>query len=126
MVKSGSDRSDKYSAKYDAEVVRTRYTATMASAKAKQASMQEQLAVKNQAVRAILDDAGVYPILTMQYQAFSNKLFGICRKFASTTAINVATLEATKFKAYGGTEKVLQDIWNLYSDVLGSAPSPIP
>jgi len=125
MTKTGTQRSDKYGQKYDAEVVRARYTATAASAIAAQVTMQEQLAIKNLAVRTILDAAGVYPILSMQYQAFSNKLFGICRKFTSLSAIAQAQAEYVKWKTYGSTAAVLQDIWALYSATLGAAPSPL-
>lgn len=134
MVKTGSDRSDKYGQKFDAEVVRARYAATMDSSKAKQVIMQAALALKNGLVRGILNEAGVYPILTVQYQAFNNQLFGICNKFAgmmttptlSATATLQATISIAKFKKYGGTDQVLKDIWALYATMLGAAPSPIP
>jgi len=125
MVKTGTERSDKYTAKYDAEVVRARYAATAAAAKTAQVTMQEQLAIKNAGVRTILDGEGIYPIQTMQYQAFSNKLFGICRKFTSVTARNVALIEISKFKDYGALDAPLKLIWELYASVLGAAPSPI-
>jgi len=133
MVKTGTERSDKYGAKFDATVVQARYTATAEMAKAKQVAMQQALAQKNGNVRAILNEAGVFPIVTIQYQAFSNKLFGICNRFAglmttpslSNTAIAQANAEYVKWKAYGSTAAVLQDIWALYSDMIGSAPSPL-
>lgn len=133
MVKQGTDRSAKYDAKFDATVIQARYTATAAIAKAAQVTMQQLLATKNGNVRAILNEAGVFPIQTVQYQAFSNKLFGICNRFAgltttpslSNTAIAQANAEYIKWKAYGSTPAVLQDIWALYADMIGSAPSPL-
>jgi hypothetical protein len=132
MTKTGAERSDKYSAKFDATVIGARYTATAEIAKAKQVAMQAALATINSGVRSILNEEGVFPIQTVQYQAFANKLFGICNKFAgmmtvhvlSNTAIAQAETEYTKWKAYGSTSTVLQAIWDLFSDMLGTAPSP--
>jgi hypothetical protein len=133
MVKQGTDRSAKYDAKFDATVIQARYTATSAIAKAGQVIMQQLLATKNGNVRSILNEAGVFPIQTVQYQAFSNKLFGICNRFAgltttptlSNTAIAQANAEYIKWKAYGSVAAILQDIWTLYADMIGSAPSPL-
>ena len=132
MTKTGAERSDKYSAKFDATIIGARYTATAEIAKSKQVAMQSALATINSGVRGILNEKGTFPIQTVQYQAFANKLFGICNKFAgmmtvhtlSNTAIAQAGLEYTKWKAYGSTAVILQDIWDLFSDMLGTAPSP--
>lgn len=133
MTKTGSDRSAKYDAKFDATVIQARYTATSTIAKASQAIMQQLLATKNGNVRAILNAAGIYPIQTVQYQAFCNKLFGVCNRFAgltttpilSPTAIAQAQCDYVTFKAYGASPAVLRSIWALYADMIGSAPSPI-
>ena len=132
MTKTGAERSDKYSAKFDATVIGARYTATADIAKAKQVAMQAALATINSGVRSILNEAGIFPIMTMQYQAFANKLFGVCNRFAgmmtvhvlSNTAIAQATAERVKWKAYGSTTAVLDSIWDLFSDMLGTCPSP--
>ena len=132
MTKSGAERSDKYSAKFDATVIGARYTATSEIAKTKQIAMQGALATINSGVRSILNEAGTFPIQTVQYQAFANKLFGICNKFAgmmgvhtlSNTAIAQATLERTKWLAYGSLKANLDNIWDLFSDMLGTCPSP--
>lgn len=134
MVKSGSDRSDKYSAKFDAEVIRTRYTATATMAKARQVAMQSALADLASFVRGALNTAGILPILTILYLSFANKLFGICTKFAgfpdnkaySLTARNTALFEIAKWKDMAGTDALLTDIWNYFTVCLGAAPSPIP
>jgi hypothetical protein len=125
MVKSGADRAAKYKAKFDAEVVRSRYAATADLAKEAQATLQEQLATKTAQVRQILNDNGIMPILTAPYLSFSHKLFGIVRKFSGQTAVNTAQLEYDKWKAMGLNTTVLQAIWALYSDVLGAEP-PTP
>jgi len=129
MVKTGTDRSDKYTAKFDPEVIRTRYTATRDIANAKQVDMQGKLAIKNAAVRGFLNEAGILPIRSVEYQAFSNKLFGIVHKLGSGTinpaAIAVAQLQYVVWKGYGSTATVLQSIWGLYADTLGDAPSPL-
>lgn len=134
MVKTGAERSTKYGEKFDAEVVRLRFTAVADSSKAKQVALQEQLAVKSAAVRSILNTAGIYAVMSVLYHSFNNRLFAICRKFAglggtptlSATATAEATIDIAKWKDYGGTDVILQDIWTLYADMLGSAPSPVP
>jgi len=133
MTKSGTDRSAKYDAKFDPTVIQARYTATSTIAKAKQVIMQAALADKNSGVRTILNAAGIFPIQTVQYQAFSNKLFGICNKFAGLTdtphlslsAQAQANAEYVKWKAYLSTPAILQSIWSLYATMLGDAPSPL-
>jgi hypothetical protein len=95
--------------------------------------MQAALADKNASVRSILNEAGIFPIQTVQYQAFNNKLFGICNKFAgmmtsptlSLSAQNQANAEYVKWKVYLSTPAVLQSIWALYATMLGDAPSPL-
>jgi len=135
MTKSGTDRSDKYAAKFDPSAVQLRYTATAELAKAKQVIMQQFLADKNAAVRAVLNEAGILPIDTVKYQSFNNKLFAICNKFAglttsqtlSATATAQASIVAETWKTgYSATVEVLKSIWNLYSAMLGTAPSPFP
>jgi hypothetical protein len=134
MVKSPEDRQKKYAAKFDAEVVRSRYSATADLAKAGQTAASNAMAAIASAVRAILNDAGEYPIVTSMYMSFANKLYGICRKFAgypdaktlSTTATNTALLEISKWKDMGAKDQILKDIWNIFAACLGSPPSPIP
>jgi hypothetical protein len=135
MVKSSTDRTDKYNAKFDATVVGARYTATATLAKAKSGLMQAALQGVNSSVRAHLTEAGILPIETVKYQAFGNKLFSICQKFAgymttkflSATAIAQAEIEAAKWNTgYSADVNVLAAIWNDFSDCLGSAPSPFP
>jgi len=134
MVKSLEDRQKKYAAKFDAEVVRSRYSATADLAKAGQAAASNAMAAIASAVRAILNDAGEYPIVTSLYMSFANKLYGICRKFAgypdnktlSTAAINTALLEISKWKQMGAKAEILQSIWNIFAECIGSPPSPIP
>ena len=134
MVKSAEDRQKKYAAKFDAEVVRNRYSATADLAKAGQTAASNAMANIASAVRAILNDAGEYPIVTSLYMSFANKLYGICRKFAgypdaktlSVAATNTALLEITKWKAMGAKDEILQSIWNIFAECLGSPPSPIP
>lgn len=137
MVKQGQDRSDKYAAKFDPTIIQSRYTKTQAIAIAGQVTMQKALAEKNASVRALLNAAGVFPILTVAYQAFSNKLFGICNRFAgltttpslSPTATAQATAELVKFMTYMGNDAaaydIFADIWALYASMLGAAPCPI-
>lgn len=134
MTKTGQDRSDKYAAKFDPTVIQARYTATSTIAKAAQVSMQQLLATKNGNVRSILNALGVLPIQTIQYQAFSNRLFGICNRFASitttptlsATATAAARLDLAKWLSYGSSPTPLRSIWNLYADMLGTCPSPMP
>lgn len=133
MVKSGTERSEKYDAKFDPEVVRSRYTATATLAKARQDVKGQLLAAKAAAVRTIMNTYGIYPIDAVKYHAYSNKLAAICFRMAgfateptlSDSARAQALLQATVFKAYGLDEDVQYLIWQEYSSMLGAAPSPI-
>lgn len=125
MTKSGEDRSAKYDAKFDAEVVRSRFAATATIAKNAQASLQRAMADKALAVRGILNGYGIYPIMTVLYMSFNNKLYGICRKFSGDVAIQDAWGAICKWYTMGALPSPLQDIWALYSDILGAAPSPV-
>jgi hypothetical protein len=121
-----SSRSDKYTAKFDPTVIQSRYTATKAMAIAKSAVHQDAMAIKATAVQAILNEAGIIPIERMAYQAFSNKLYGICNKFGGATAIAQAKLELERWvTGYSKDVNVCKSIWAIYSAVLGTAPSPI-
>lgn len=127
MVKSGTDRSDKYAAKYDAEVVRARYTATAANAIAKQVTRQEELALLANFVRTALNNAGIMPLQTITYLSFANKMQGTKNKFGQgiegTTPFKVAMIAYDTWTEIVGVDKdVLADI---FTHVIGSAPSPL-
>jgi hypothetical protein len=133
LVKSSTDRTDKYAAKYDATVIQNRYTATAVLAKAKAALMQAALQGINSSVRGILSAAGILPINTVLYQAFGMKLFGICVKFGNYMGVHSLDASAraqalisvhTFVVGYSGSPPVLASIWNTFSDILGAAPSP--
>jgi hypothetical protein len=134
MVKSGTERSDKYGAKYDAEVVRTRYTATATMAKASQVVKQAWLAGIAGQVRSLLNGAGILPVFTILYLSFANKLFAIVDRFGggfgtqvySETARATALLEIAKWADMTADDDILKDIWTIYATALGTAPSPIP
>jgi hypothetical protein len=129
MVKQGSDRSDKYAAKFDPTVIQARYTATSTAAKAAQVTQQQNLSVVAQQVRTALNAHSVPAIFTVPYMAFGNKLYAIVRKFGSATFLQVARDEAWKaicqWYGLGCLPSPLQDIWNNNATVLGTAPSPI-
>lgn len=129
MVKQGTDRSDKYAAKFDATVVQARYTATAVAAKAAQVTQQQNLFLVAQDVRTALNTAKIPALFTVPYMAFGNKLYAICRKFGSATLTPVARDEAWKaicqWYTLGCLPSPLMDIWNTHATVLGAAPSPI-
>jgi hypothetical protein len=128
MVKQGSDRSDKYGAKFDATVIQTRYTATSAIAKAAQVTQQQNLATVAQVVRNSLNQRNVPAMFTMPYMAYGNKLYAITRKFGGVAVLQVARDEAYRamcqWYTLGCLPSPLQDIWNHFSTQLGAAPSP--
>ena len=124
MVKTGEDRSKKYAAKFDAEVVRSRFAATSDIAKTAQMTRQQQLADLAADVRNILNAEGIPPIFTASFLSFANKLYGIVNKFAGNAAIVAANLEynkwATMTSPIDPDHSVLKAVWNLFADVLGS------
>jgi hypothetical protein len=124
MPKKGEDRAAKYSAKFDAEVVRSRYAATSDIAKAAQQTQQRALGDLATAVRNTLNDAGVPAIYTAAFLSFANKLYGITKKFDKDVAVYEANLEYTKWanitSPIDTDHAVLKQIWNLFSDKLGT------
>jgi hypothetical protein len=124
MPKSGEDRAAKYSAKFDAEVVRSRYAATSAIAKTAQETKQRELATLATNVRNILDDAGIPAIYTAAFLSFANKLYGVIQKFKGDVAVYQADLEYSKWanmvSPIDTDTSVLKQIWNLFADTLGA------
>jgi hypothetical protein len=123
MPKGGADRAAKYAAKFDAEVVRSRYTATSEIAKAAQQTKQKELADLAIAVRNTLNAAGIPSIFTAAFLSFANKLYGITQRFKSDVAVYQANLEYAKWanmtSPIDTDHAVLKQIWNLFSDQLG-------
>jgi hypothetical protein len=126
MVKSGEDRAKKYSAKFDAEVVRSRYAATSEIAKSAQVTRQQDLYNLAAAVRDCLNGHGIYPVLTAGYLSFANKLYGLSKKFLGSTLYNSAQLEYEKWVQMLGlpASPILDEIWGLIPELSGSTPSP--
>jgi hypothetical protein len=124
MPKSGEDRAAKYGAKFDAEVVRSRYAATSAIAKAAQETKQRELAILATNVRNILNDAGIPAIFTAAFLSFANKLYGVIQKFKGDVAVYQANLEYAKWanmvSPIDADGSVLKQIWNLFADTLGT------
>jgi hypothetical protein len=124
MPKSGEDRAAKYSAKFDAEVVRSRYAATSTIAKAAQETKQRELATLATNVRNILNDAGIPAIFTAAFLSFANKLYGVIQKFSGDVAVYQANLEYSKWanmvSPIDADGSVLKQIWNLFADTLGT------
>lgn len=124
MVKTGKERADKYSAKFDAEVVRSRFASTATIAKEKQVSKQEQLALLAANVRNILNENGIPPIYTASFLSFANKLYGIVQKFSGEAAKYAANLEYAKWEIMTSpvdpTHATLKAIWNIFADTLGT------
>jgi hypothetical protein len=124
MPKSGEDRAAKYGAKFDAEVVRSRFAATSTIAKTAQETKQRELATLASNVRSILDAEGVPAIFTAAFLSFANRLYGIINKFTGNVAVLQANLEYAKWASMtspiDADHSILKQIWNLFSDKLGT------
>jgi hypothetical protein len=124
MPKSGEDRAAKYGAKFDAEVVRSRFAATSTIAKTAQETKQRELATLATNVRSILDAEGIPAVFTAAFLSFANRLYGVLQKFSGEVAVFQANLEynkwATMTSPVDPQHSVLKQIWNLFSDKLGT------
>jgi hypothetical protein len=124
MPKSGEDRAAKYGAKFDAEVVRSRFAATSTIAKTAQETKQRELATLAANVRTILDAEGIPAVFTAAFLSFANRLYGVLQKFSGDVAVFQANLEynkwATMTSPVDPDHSVLKQIWNLFSDKLGT------
>jgi hypothetical protein len=124
MPKSGEDRAAKYGAKFDAEVVRSRFAATSTIAKTAQETKQRELATLAANVRSILDAKGIPAVFTAAFISFANRLYGVLQKFSGDVAVFQANLEynkwATMTSPVDPDHSVLKQIWNLFSDKLGT------
>lgn len=130
MVKTGEDRAAKYAAKNDATVLSARATAGKTLTDASAAVHQQAMGTLAGQVRGILNAAGIAPINSVRFLGYANKLYGLTRKFSGVTgtneAIAVSTAWITKITASVADKEVLMQIWNLFSDFIGAAPSPFP
>ena len=130
MPKTGTQRSDKYTAKYDPTVVSARYTATKDAAVASVVSHSAALALLALAVRGYLNGAGILPINSVRFIGFGNKLYGMTQKIGGAAATAQAELMAKawvdQIDATAGDKIVLTEIWNYFSSVIGVCPSPFP
>jgi hypothetical protein len=124
MPKSGEDRAAKYGAKFDAEVVRSRFAATSTIAKTAQETKQRELATLAANVRTILDAEGIPAVFTAAFLSFANRLYGVLQKFSGDVAVFQANLEYNKWASMTSPvdpdQSVLKQIWNLFSDKLGT------
>jgi hypothetical protein len=124
MPKSGEERAAKYGAKFDAEVVRSRFAATSTIAKTAQETKQRELATLASNVRSILDAEGVPAIFTAAFLSFANRLYGIINKFTGDVAVFQANLEYNKWASMTSPidtdHSILKQIWNLFADKLGT------
>jgi hypothetical protein len=124
MPKSGEDRAAKYGAKFDAEVVRSRFAATSTIAKTAQETKQRELATLAANVRSILDSEGIPAVFTAAFISFANRLYGVLQKFSGDVAVFQANLEynkwATMTSPVDPDHSVLKQIWNLFSDKIGT------
>ena len=130
MVKTGTQRSDKYTAKYDPTVVSARYTATKDAAVASVVSHSAALSLLALAVRGYMNGAGVLPINSVRFIGFGNKLYGLTQKIGGAAAAAQAELMAKAWvdmiAATAPDKIILTEIWNYFSSVLGDCPSPFP
>ena len=130
MPKTGTQRSDKYAAKYDPTVVSARYTATKDAAVASVVSHSAALALLALAVRGYMNTAGVLPINSVRFIGFGNKLYGLTNKIGGAAATAQATLMAAawvdQIAATDPDKVILTEIWNYFSAVIGVCPSPFP
>jgi hypothetical protein len=124
MPKSGEDRAAKYGVKFDAEVVRSRFAATSTIAKTAQETKQRELATLAANVRTILDAEGIPAVFTAAFISFANRLYGVLQKFSGDVAVFQANLEynkwATMTSPVDPDHSVLKQIWNLFSDKIGT------
>ena len=130
MPKSGTDRAAKYAAKFDATVISARYTAGQDTAIAKATIHQNAMGDLALQVRGILNAAGIAPINSVRFIGYANKLYSLSLKFAGVTgtneAVQISDAWVSKIAASAGDKIVMAQIWNLFVDQIGTAPSPFP
>jgi hypothetical protein len=83
MVKSPSERSKKYEAKFDAEVVSKRFTNVKDIAVNKAQVAQNALATAGSIARSAMEDNGIPAILSGFFQSFANMCAGLKLKYGT-------------------------------------------
>jgi hypothetical protein len=81
MVKSATERLQKYQSKFDADVVSRRFTALKDQAVDKQTRAADALATGAAAARAAMEDEGIPAILSGFFQSFTNMCTGLKLKY---------------------------------------------
>lgn len=114
-------RAKKFELKWDPDVVRSRWSALKEISVEQQRSRQAEMAELRDAVREILNEAGINPIFSAPYQAFALKLYGIDRSYSGNVRTNEMQGAYLEFKRKGCSETVLTAILGLFGV---SPPSP--
>ena len=122
MVRDATTRVQKFKAKVDADVIRSRIAAYGDYMKQLQETKQAEVTEVQSAVRSILDEHGINPVFTMPYMACALELYKITKKYSGTTKENEAKICLDKWYARGLNAEVLVDIAN-YFGISWTAPS---
>jgi hypothetical protein len=116
MVREASRRKQKYSAKIDADVVRSRILAFKSSMVEQMEAKTAELATLESNVKAVLEaqTTTIYSAFVPQYLNVGRELYRLSQKFGGTTFQAEAKLVLDKWKGRGLNPAVLADIAALF------------
>lgn len=118
LVKSLSDRVQKYTAKYSSDVVKTRLSQVQAIAEARYTDAVPVITTVREFTRNILETAGVPAGQHAIYYSFAFKLASKLMKHGNETAEQiVAGLKAEWETVHGADPNILDQIANLVKGV---------
>ena len=101
MVKSGTDRINKYAAKIVGDVVKNRIDAQKDFMVANASPEFDALAAEETSIASYCDPLGISPMLKPFYMSFGRKIHGLKRKHADDTLHDEVCIAAVAWGARG-------------------------
>jgi len=116
MVRDASRRKQKYAAKIDADVIRSRIMAFKGSMVEQMEAKTAELATLESNIKAVLEaqTTTVYSAFVPMYLNVGRELYKLSKKFGGSTFEAEAKIVLDKWKARGLAQAILTDIAALF------------
>ena len=117
-MKSDQNRNESYDAKVAPTTVALKVAAQLPTMRAGFLAETETLVAHQLATAQVLDTVGIVGLQRGRYQAFSNRLHAITRRFTGLTAINMAQLEHDRWESSNQSAVMITIALTVYGMIL--------